>query len=174
MLVQKSPNRWSCLPTAVAIALNVTVESVISWVGHDGSEITHAGLPEPMNRRGFHQQEMIEMCLMDGLAVTQIDLYPCAYGIPKGSSRGLKLFSIRNESEESRFLRHLLNTKGWLDVRTKSGLGHALAYSENYQDTISVVDPTAGNHFSIKNIAQFHEKGFIPVSLFRLDPIEVE
>jgi hypothetical protein len=59
MTPQRSPNRWSCLPTAFAMALYTSVHEVIAKAGHDGSEIAWPQFPEPLCRRGFHIQEMI-------------------------------------------------------------------------------------------------------------------
>jgi hypothetical protein len=53
MILQKSPNKWSCLPTAVAMAIGVPVESLIRDIGHDGSQIIFPELKDPFCRRGF-------------------------------------------------------------------------------------------------------------------------
>lgn len=63
MQIQRTPNRWSCVPTAFAMALGLPVEQVIKRCGHDGSEILFPGLPEPQCRQGFHLQEMVDVCL---------------------------------------------------------------------------------------------------------------
>lgn len=168
MLPQKSPNKWSCLPTAAAMALEIEVSTVIGWIGHDGSEITHAGMPEPLNRRGFHPQELIEMCLCDNIAVTPIDLFPCA--VSSTRVPGVKMFDIRNEDGPTRFTRHLFNSKGWIDARTRTGLGHALAY-EGAKTFATIGEPTQGHTFNIQSLEELEGFGLMPVTLFRLDPI---
>ena len=40
MILQRSPNAWSCMPTAFAMAVNAPVEDLILSIGHDGSEKT--------------------------------------------------------------------------------------------------------------------------------------
>lgn len=150
------------------MALEIEVAAVIGWIGHGGSEITHAGMPEPLNRRGFHPQEIIEMCLCDNIAVTPIDLYPCAISSARVS--GVKMFDIRNEAGPQRFLRHLLNSYGWLDVRTRTGLGHALAY-EGATQHATIGDPHQGNTFNIQSLEELEGFGLMPVTLFRLDQI---
>ncbi len=42
MKLQTSPNRWSCLPTSFAMALDVRAGQVIKWLGHDGSQVVLA------------------------------------------------------------------------------------------------------------------------------------
>ena len=74
MRLQTSPNLWSCLPTAFAMAIGCPVEHLIESIGHDGSEITWPNLDEPMCRRGFHIQEII--AVLTGLAVTPIERSP--------------------------------------------------------------------------------------------------
>ncbi len=59
MQLIRQPNRWTCLPTAVAMAAGVTLEYVLDQIGHDGSEIVFPDLREPLCRRSFH----IEECL---------------------------------------------------------------------------------------------------------------
>jgi hypothetical protein len=49
-----APNQWSCMPTALAMVLDCSVEQVIEAVGHDGSEIIRPALREPLCRRAFH------------------------------------------------------------------------------------------------------------------------
>jgi hypothetical protein len=79
-MLQRKPNRWSCAVTAFAMALGVPVEQLIREVGHDGSEIIFPDLPEPMRRRGFHSQELIEAAWKRGFACTPIQLMPVVQG----------------------------------------------------------------------------------------------
>lgn len=175
MLSQKNPNAWSCLPTAFASVLNVEVDLVIAQIGHDGSEITHAGLPEPLKRRGFHPQECIEICLRDGLAATLVEVNPCA--VPSAqpglmtAAHSPKMFSrIEGESCQNRFERHLFNTRGVIDCRTRGGLGHALAY-EGYETFVTISDPIDGEVFRYERPEDATTRGFYFVSLLRLDEI---
>ena len=175
MLSQKNPNAWSCLPTAFASVLNVPVELMIAQIGHDGSEITHAGLPEPLKRRGFHPQECIEVCMRDGMAVTQIEVNPCAVPAEAGAylGRGVtpKMFStITGESCQNRFERHLFNSRGVIDCRTRFGRGHALAY-EGYETFATISDPIDGEIFTYRRVQDAAMMGLYFVSLFRLDEI---
>jgi hypothetical protein len=74
-LLNKSPNRWSCLPTAFATGISMLVDELIKEVGHDGSEIVN-DMDEPYCRRGFHPQEIIPICLKKGYSVTEIEKFP--------------------------------------------------------------------------------------------------
>jgi len=58
------------------MALNIAVEDIFKELGHDGSLIMWSDLPEPMCRRGFHIQELIEIALRRGFAVTPFELSP--------------------------------------------------------------------------------------------------
>jgi hypothetical protein len=175
MLSQKNPNAWSCLPTAFASVLNIQVDLVVAQIGHDGSEITHAGLPEPLKRRGFHPQECFEICLRDGLAVTQIDANPCA--VPSAqpgmmtAAHSPKMFStVTGENCQERFERHLFNSRGVIDCRTRGGLGHALAY-EGYETFATISNPIDAKVFTYRKLEDAAFRGLYFVSLFRLDEI---
>ncbi len=166
MIPLKNPNAWSCLPTAFAIALGVSVEAVIATVGHDGSEITHAGLPEPLNRRGFHPQEMIKMCLLDGMSVTPIELAPQA--VPSPQVPFLKAF---DNGGWDWFKQNLFYTTGVIECRTSIGTGHAMAYQgEGYFATIC--DPATGKEFPFFGPEDTEKRDRWLVSLWRLEEIQ--
>ncbi len=75
-MLQLKPNQWSCSITALAMTLRVTVESLVSQIGHDGSEIIFRDLAEPMCRRGYHSQELIHLAWQYGFTVTPFELFP--------------------------------------------------------------------------------------------------
>ncbi len=76
------PNRWSCILAAFAMAMDVSVEELLSVIEHDGSEIAFPGLSEPMCRRGFHVQELIHAALWYDLTVTPYELMPAILPTP--------------------------------------------------------------------------------------------
>lgn len=76
MKIQISPNKWSCLPTAFAIATNYPVDVIINQIGHDGSEIIFPERNEPYNRRGFMIQEIMDILLWKDWAVVHIEALP--------------------------------------------------------------------------------------------------
>lgn len=76
MNLQQNPNFWSCLPASFATVLDASINHVLRCVGHDGSEILRPEMPDPERRRGFHIQEMIEVAIFYGYAVTPIEARP--------------------------------------------------------------------------------------------------
>ena len=76
MELQQRPEPWMCMPLAFAMALDMPVADLLAAIGHDGSEIVFPSLPEPLCRRCFHVQELIQVALSRGLAVTPVELFP--------------------------------------------------------------------------------------------------
>ena len=76
MELQQRPEPWMCMPLAFAMALEMPVADLLAAIGHDGSEIIFPSLPEPLCRRCFHVQELIQVALARGLAVTPVELFP--------------------------------------------------------------------------------------------------
>lgn len=76
MKPQQQPNGWSCLPTAFATAIDFPVADLINAIGHDGSEIVHPNLRKPHCYRTFHPEEMSDVLLVKGYAITQITPIP--------------------------------------------------------------------------------------------------
>ena len=58
------------------MVLDMPLADIFDEIGHDGSQIIWPDLPEPMCRRGFHPQELIDVCLARGYAATRIELSP--------------------------------------------------------------------------------------------------
>ena len=58
------------------MALNISVLDAVEFVGHDGSDVVFPELAEPMCRRGFHQQEMIELALHLGVSPVPFQVLP--------------------------------------------------------------------------------------------------
>lgn len=164
----KNPNGWSCLPTSFAIALGVSVEDVLSIIGHDGSEITHPLLKEPQCRRGFHPQEMIKMCLCHGLSVTSVELYPQA------ASNSGKLRGVFNKQFDTGgwtwFKQNLFKSIGVIQCKTMSGSGHAMAYEGKITYT-EIHDPASGV-FNFYTADDAEKRDRFLVSLWRIDMLE--
>ena len=167
MKTQRNPNSWSCLPAAFATALEVPLEAVIGIVGHDGSEITHAGLPEPMNRRGFHPQELIKMCLEDEMAVTRVELFPQARPYSDYSMSDLKSFDTGGWKW---FRKSLFHSTGVIDCRTAVGTGHAMAY-QGMGNHALIYDPANGDEFEFRKPEDTEGRDRFLVALWRLDEI---
>lgn len=61
-----APNRWSCLPCAFAMALDETFEEMIFHLNHDGSEIIRPDMPEPLCRKAFDVNELLQVAIQLG------------------------------------------------------------------------------------------------------------
>jgi hypothetical protein len=69
----KQPNRWSCLPTTLAILLDTEVATIIDIIGHDGSTIIFPEKEDPHRRRSFHIQEIVMAAYQLGYALIQME-----------------------------------------------------------------------------------------------------
>lgn len=168
MIPQKSPNSWSCLLTAFSIALQVPIENLINMIGHDGSEVTHAGLPEPLNRRGFHPQELIKVCLEQNLSATYIEMIPLS--VPKYSSNVYYQPRIFDTGNWNWFRKNLFSTNGVIECRTAVGSGHAMAY-EGQKIYADIYDPSGGKEFQLYTLEDAEQRDRFFVALWRLDKI---
>ena len=72
-IVLKQPNRWTCLPTALAQLLKVPLADVIRIIGHDGSQIVADELEGEARRRCFTQQEIVYAALHLGVTLTTFE-----------------------------------------------------------------------------------------------------
>lgn len=77
MKLIKQPNKWSCLPTAFAMILDIELDYILRYLGHDGSNIVDINSPEPFNRRSFHIQELQEFIWHHGFFLTPFEANPC-------------------------------------------------------------------------------------------------
>ena len=121
MKLLKQPNRWSCLPTAFAMLLDITVEEVVVALGHDGSELIYPGHSEPYCRRSFHIQEMIDVCLLRNIGIVQIERAPVSEAL--GATYNVPVPKARMEFYLSKFPGVLIG------VGSISGKPHAVAWN---------------------------------------------
>ena len=142
MKLQKQPNHWSCLATAFAIVLDVDVEKIFNFIGHDGSEVIWPHLEEPMKRRAFHPRELINYCFVSGFAAIHFDLE--AASAAGYNNEEITIYELPPMDE--RYLDSLMiNNHGVLIGRTIANRPHAVAWT---QDTI--YDPN-GRTYALKN-----------------------
>lgn len=78
MRLLKQPNKWSCSVTSLAMVLGCKIDYLMNIIGHDGSEVIHPDLPEPLRRRGFHLQELIDAAMYLNYRPVWIELLPVA------------------------------------------------------------------------------------------------
>lgn len=129
MQIQKTPNGWSCLLVAFAMAIDEPFQTLINEIGHDGSEKIWLNLPEPYCRRSFHPQEIIDCCFKRNILVTEIERYPISR--PGGHEHATPYFIFDQIPREQRFNSY---------VQTFSGVlldsSHAVAW-----DGMQLFDP---------------------------------
>ncbi len=131
--------RWSCLVECAATALGINYDDIIEEIGHDGSAIIFPDLPEPGCRQGFHMQEIIDVAIKKGFAVTAIEALPCS------TPDGLKVYG--NNFKVERFQNHLVGTSGII-TGMKRKWRHAI-----YWDSGINWDPATGkSSFEIVNM----------------------
>lgn len=76
MKLQKSPYKNSCLPTSLAMCLGLPAKEVLSLLGDHGNEKLFPKLPDPACYRGWHIQEIVDLCLKLGYSITEVEMCP--------------------------------------------------------------------------------------------------
>jgi hypothetical protein len=89
MRLLTQPNKWTCLPTSVAMLMNVSLDDIFKYLGHDGSDIVWPHLSDPQNRRAFHIQEMIDFALEGNYLLTPIEQNPMFANSPESAFESL-------------------------------------------------------------------------------------
>ena len=129
--------KWSCLAESAAMALGISYEELIEAVGHNGSTIIFPELPDPGCRRGFHMQEIIDVAIKKGFAVTPIEPLPCS------TPDGLRVYTVGFTVE--RFQNHLAEGAG-IVTGMKRKWRHAVFWNRGVH-----FDPATGK-FSFENL----------------------
>ena len=140
MKYQKQPNRWSCLPTAFAMALDIPVEEVFEFCGHDGSATVFPDCVDPHCRQSFHIQEMIDLCYFHQKLVTQIDC------VLSSANIGGQQYVVKNDRE--RVLAYMREYHGVL-VGSVNGHPHAVVWVGHIVDPDNV--PYDVDNFDIRS-----------------------
>jgi len=109
-------NRWSCLLDSFAFASGIPAYELATWIGHDGTDC------------GFHTQELIEVLLDRGLAITEIQRYPVAIHPETLEQRTI---TFGGSGCERRFVRQLYGRKGVLMGVNYQLNPHAVAWKNN-------------------------------------------
>lgn len=123
MEMMLQPNAWSCMPAAFAMALGQTPKEIIYAVGHDGSEVIFPLEQEPMNRRGFQLQELIDVCLQLDVVPVVIHAYPRIV-----SSTGV-LHPVFDDETANIRMDNYLNGKIGVLLGQSDGHPHAVAWN---------------------------------------------
>lgn len=151
MNLQKQSNKWSCLPTAFAMALNLPVEDVILIIGHDGSDKLFPSQEEPYCRRSFHIQELIDVSLKHGYSVTEILLHSYLEVMDE-------IIDVQEFGKE-RMVDYLKNYTGVLIGRQDNGTPHAVAW-----DGVDILDPNG----TVYNLIHFNVNMFMLIQKINL------
>lgn len=152
MLLQMSPNRWSCLPNSFANALEVPISDIFDFVGHDGSEIIWPELSEPFCRRSFHIQEMIAYAhYCHKLSITE---FQAIYGsVPSQSN-------TNPFKRRSPYLESLLMGENYIGVLT--GFYHQMAHAVAWNGYEKLIYDGSRKYtidnFNIQSFWRFSEK----------------
>jgi hypothetical protein len=136
------PNPWSCLASAMAMALGLTTVEFERLAGHDGSAIVFPQLLTPQCRRGFHIQEAVHVARKLGYSMTPFELMPqigpttpnpdgatatsyhVAYGTEQGPGNLGGNWDIFNEL--------IATSMGIIECQTRTSSKHAIAYDHGY------------------------------------------
>lgn len=119
-----STHKHSCLLDSFAFLLGRHSTFLIQRLGHDGLE------------NGFHTQEMIEVLLDLGWAVTHIERKPIAVNPITGLTRKIH---FEDRSADRRFTDRLWDKSGVLTGQNSKGVPHAVAWQYN-----RIWDPASG------------------------------
>ena len=118
---------YNCLLASAAMVLDVHPDVLTELIGHNGTEIIFPELPEAINKRGFHTQEIIDCAIEYGYAVTEIQAVP--YLTPNSEDEYLVEFNV---SHENRFQNHINGHVGIITGEINGKInerGHAVAWN---------------------------------------------
>jgi hypothetical protein len=159
MDLQQRPEPWMCMPLAFAMALDTPVADLLAAIGHDGSEIVFPSLPEPLRRRCFHVQELIQVALARGLAVTPVELFPVLQSIEAGPHKTV----LYPDNNWQRFEETIRASRGVIDG-TGARYGHVVAYDHG-----RVYDPRGPDYDYSRLACEAHQ--FYTRCAWRIDTI---
>ena len=148
------------MPLAFAMALDMPVADLLAAIGHDGSEIIFPSLPDPLCRRCFHVQELIQVALARGLAVTPVELFPELQPTEAGPFHKTVLYPDNNWQRFEKTIRASLGVIAGTGAR----LGHTVAYDHG-----RIYDPRGPVYDYSRLACEAHQ--FYTRCAWRIDPI---
>lgn len=149
MKVQKQPNNWTCLSTSFAMILDLSVQDLFKYIGHDGSRKVWNLDDDRYNRQGHHIQEIYDICHQLKYCVYPIDVCPGFQHFYPDVKETPRLWS--DKLCEERISVYLRNHDGVLVGTVNGGIGHAVAYHGSL-----VYDPRSNAPKSLA-LGDFHE-----------------
>lgn len=159
MELQQRSEPWMCMPLAFAMALDIPVADLLAAIGHDGGEIVFPNLPEPLCRRCFHIQELIQVALVRGFAVTPVELFPVLQPTDAGPNKTI----LYQDSNWRRFAETIRKSRGVIDG-TGERHGHTVAYDHG-----RILDPKGSLYDYSRTACEAHQ--FHARCAWRIDPI---
>lgn len=171
MILRRSPNGWSCLPTAFAMAMDLEPCDVIRHIGHDGSNEPYK---EGSFKAGFHEQECIEVAQRLGFVCTPIEAVPTISPHLDGRDARPIYFGDELADNWTRFLRHLDGTCGvFTGTYTLPGestpfQGHAVAWDG--VTTRKIHDSKGLRCYPLEKAAKY---GFTPGCFWKVQYVKV-
>lgn len=178
MRLQHSPEKGLCLVTSFAMALELPAQELLDMLGEGWKSLAFPNLPIPYCWRGVHIQELIQLALVHGYAVTPIELMPQVappQGInPVTREPYLDVLVFYNGTEESNwdvFNRTIMNCSGIITGeiglgRLRLHRGHAVAFERGV-----IFDPDGEAYMYSAN--QCETKHFYVNCAWRFDKMEV-
>ena len=160
MKLQQRTEPWMCMPLSFAMALDMPVADILAAIGHDGSAIVFPTLPEPQCRRCFHVQELIQVALSRGFAVTPVELFPVLQPTEVGPFHKTVLYRDNNWQ---RFEATIRASRGVMDG-TGARFGHVVAYDQG-----RIYDPRGSVYDHSRLACEAHQ--FYTRCVWRIDPI---
>lgn len=154
MKLQTKPERWLCLATSFAMALDMEVEEMLRRLGHNGGRLLNREVQEPLGRRGHHVQECIRVAVNVGFSVTPCELFPTL----QHSSGVLTVIYGDEQTNWSIFEMLLRGSAGVITGRGRI-CNHAVAYCRG-----RVFDPDGQEYIYSKSTCA--RKGFYPQCLW--------
>ena len=179
MRLQHSPEKGLCMVTSVAMALDMPAQELLDRLGDGWKSLAFPNLPIPYCWRGIHIQELIQIALSRGYAVTPIELMPQVappQGInPVTREPYLNVLVFYNGTEESNwdiFNRAIMNYSGIITgMITPSSTrmlqrGHAVAFEKGV-----IFDPS--NDAFLYSVQECETRHFYANCVWRFDKMEV-
>ena len=151
MILQKN---GQCTIASIAMVLNEPVADLMMEVGHDGGLLPDAsGIV-----RGYHIQELIDLCLKRGLAMTPIEIFPVSMDTNGRHWRG---HNLDERGLKERFYNTIIGSRGVVEGQGLT-CGHMVA-----NDYGRIYDPKGYDY----HFCQFDIYNFQPLCVWRIDAI---
>lgn len=144
--MNKQPNAWSCTVTALSYLLKAEVESLIKEIGHDGSMIWRPEKKDPLSRRGFHIQELLDVALNHYYLLTEVT--PLAH-FDDDDPNVYPVFS--SSFAEYRLKKYMSTFNGLVAGMHSLNRPHMVAWVHDKALGDKILDPMDGKSYDLKD-----------------------